>query len=81
MICKDCEYKRFYDGQITLARRARVLCKHPDQDYIEKYCKENRIGKMPGFICYTIIDTLELPIKSSPRWCPLKRKDKEEINE
>lgn len=78
MICKECEYKDIIGQHIRAGKRLHVFCRHPDQDYIKKYCDEHHIGKMPGFICMTVIGTTELTTKSSPRWCPLKMRQKDD---
>lgn len=81
MICKNCKYKEIQGQYIRAGKSLHVFCTHPDQNYIETYCNEHHMCKMPGFICLTIKGTTELTAKTSPRWCPLKRKDKKDAHE
>ena len=74
MNCADCKYAEIGYRSSALGR-APVYCQHQNQEYIIEYCHNNRVGKMPGFICYTKRGTNELTIKTSPRWCPLKKEE------
>ena len=71
--CADCEHcKSFRKVGNT---RASFSCEHPDQKHISDYFKEHRIQKMPGFIEYGKPYSREVPIKTSPAWCPKKKKE------
>lgn len=67
--CIECKYAKSEDYG---AKRYNVFCRHPNQKYIIEYCMKNRVGKMPGFICFTKPFDPEPTIKTSPKWCPLK---------
>ena len=69
--CVDCKYCRlaFWRG-----RRASFFCIHPDGEYIRNWCKEHKYVKMVAFIGYSKCFVGEPAIKTSPRWCPLKKK-------
>lgn len=75
MKCKDCKYKEILSYTTSYASRYTVLCTHPDWEYIHNYLRDNRINRLPGFICYTKKGTLELTTKTAPRWCPLKKEE------
>ena len=75
MKCEDCKYKKINCGTSLYARRYNVFCKHPNQDYINNYCNKHRVVSMPGFICFTKKDSVELTTKTAPRWCPLKKEE------
>lgn len=69
--CAECSYCESYREE----RRTRsgFVCEHPDQKYILEYFKQNRISKMPGFLGYGAKWSEEVPVKTSPKWCPRKR--------
>lgn len=74
MKCIECEY--CYRYQTRGAYRYNFRCDHPDQKYIQDWFARKRMVKMPGFIGFgKSIACNELQIKTSPAWCPLKRKD------
>ena len=75
MKCKECKYIAIYPSNGT---RNIVLCEHPNQEYIDTFCVQNGIGSMPGFVCYTKPFEKEVTVKTSPRWCPFKKKNCEE---
>lgn len=70
--CSECEYCRSLRPYGN--RRSTFSCGHPDQNYINDYFKEHRLQKMPGFLDYGKAWSDEVPIKTSPAWCPKKRK-------
>lgn len=49
------------------------FCDHPDQKYINKFFEDNRLSSTPGFICYGVVGSDEMSLKTSPRWCPKKK--------
>lgn len=70
--CKECSYceKR---GTLFGVRRL-FYCVHPDQKSIANYFRDHRMTKAIGFLCYGEKDDRDLPaIKTSPRWCPLRK--------
>ena len=70
MLCVNCSYcNRF---QMIGNRTAEFSCSHPDEKYITQYFQEHNLVKMPGFLGHGYD---EVPIKTSPRWCPLRRKE------
>lgn len=78
MNCKDCKYCHGYlvSYATGICERHRYECTHPDQDYIKDYFKKKRMVKESGFICFSSSKTPCVPsIKTSPAWCPFKRKD------
>lgn len=74
MKCSECEFCNSYrpDGN----SRASFRCQHPDQRYIIDYFQEHRMLKDPGFLNYGKPWSDKVPLKTSPAWCPQKRKDK-----
>ena len=69
--CSECEHcKEFRKIGNT---RSDFTCEHPDGEYITKYYQEHRITKMPGFIGFGRPFREEVPIKTSPAWCPKKK--------
>ncbi len=74
--CIDCEYAKAY--RKFTSTRYEFCCKHPDKEYIKDYFRKNRIRKMEGFLGYSKAG--EFPIKTAPKWCPLKKMDGEDGN-
>ncbi len=71
--CADCEHcKGFRKASNT---RSSFSCEHPDQKYILDYFKDHRIQKMPSFLGYGKLFSSEVPIKTSPAWCPKKKQE------
>lgn len=71
--CADCEYCKGYRG--INATRSGFHCEHPDGGYIRDYFKANKISKMEGFIGYGERFADKPSIKTSPAWCPKKKKE------
>lgn len=68
--CSECTYcKEFRKYGNT---RSNFFCEHPDQNYIYDYFEENRMVKMPGFLGFGEKWSHDVPLKTSPRWCPKK---------
>ena len=68
--CADCEHcKSFRPVGNT---RSNFSCEHPDREYIRRYYEEHKIYKMEGFIGFGTKFSEEVPIKTSPKWCPKK---------
>lgn len=68
--CANCEYcKEFRPVGNT---RSNFTCEHPDHEYIRNYYREHKIHKMDGFIGFGAKYSEEVPIKTSPAWCPKK---------
>lgn len=78
MKCRECkclESQMPSNGGI----RCKFYCGHKNQKYIYEYFKTHRISKMPAFLCFGGgLYGVEPTIKTSPAWCPLKKKYKEE---
>ncbi len=72
--CIDCEYAKSRQKFTNI--RIEFRCDHPDRDYINDYFRKNRIRKMEGFLGYSKAG--EFPIKTAPKWCPLKKMDGED---
>lgn len=70
--CKDCEYCKVI-GYGSIATRNSCFCEHPDYAYISNYFDEHRMSKMPAFLGFTKPYSKEVPVKTSPKWCPLKK--------
>ena len=71
--CKDCEYCKCIGG--LRATRGEFFCEHPDYEYIDEYFRRKRMAKMPRFLGFGKPYSKEVPIKTSPAWCPLKREE------
>lgn len=70
--CSECEYcKELRPAGNT---RSNFMCKHPDDVYIRKYFEEHKITKMHGFIGFGKRFSDVPPIKTSPAWCPRRKK-------
>lgn len=70
--CAGCEYcEEFRPLGNT---RSEFTCQHPDRAYIEEYFKTHGIQKMPRFLGFGERYSSEVPIKTSPAWCPKKKK-------
>lgn len=80
MKCKDCKYLDSTMPQ-NGGTRCRFWCEHKNKQYMYDYCREHNIHKMPGFVCYGGgLYGVEPTIKTSPAWCPLKKKNNKEEN-
>ena len=55
--------------------RTGFRCEHPDQRYIYDYFREHGMLKMPGFLGYSKPFSDEVPVKTSPAWCPRKKEN------
>lgn len=67
-MCEYCEETRRYGNS-----RSEFSCKHPAQSYILNYFREHKMNKMPGFLNYGKPWSHDVPLKTSPAWCPQKR--------
>lgn len=54
--------------------RSKFTCEHPDGNYIHQYFVIHRIKKMERFLDYGERYSHEVPLKTSPAWCPRKAK-------
>lgn len=70
--CSECEFCRAHRKFGTI--REGYTCIHPDAEYVAKYFREHKIKKMPCFIGYGKGFMGEVPVKTSPAWCPKKKK-------
>lgn len=68
--CSECRHCREF--RKVGNTRSIFTCAHPDTEYVRKYYKEHHITKMEGFIGYGKRFSEEVPIKTSPAWCPKK---------
>ena len=71
--CKDCEYCQAYRS--LSSTRNGFYCKHPNHAYIFDYFQKRRMCKAPGFLGFGKPYSEEIPIKTSPAWCPYKNKE------
>ncbi len=68
--CSECDFcKEFRPWNNT---RSNFYCEHPNQDYINKYFKEHKIRSSEGFLGYGKAWSHDVPLKTSPEWCPKK---------
>ena len=72
--CSECEFCNFIRPYRN--SRAEFRCEHPDQNYITDYFQKRRMSKAPGFLDFGKPWSDEVPIKTSPAWCPKKRDNK-----
>ena len=70
--CSECEFCNSFRPYGNI--RASFRCQHPDQHYILDYFQEHRMSKAPGFLDYGKAWSDEVPLKTSPAWCPKKKK-------
>lgn len=66
--CLDCEFCEEY-RKLGNTRRE-FFCRHSDQKYIHDYFEEHRMKSMAGFLGF---GKMEVPLKTSPAWCPRKK--------
>ena len=71
--CADCGHCKGFRKMSNT--RSSFSCEHPDQRYILDYFKDHKIHKMPGFLGYGKLFSSEVPIKTSPAWCPKKKQE------
>lgn len=69
--CSECEYCS--KSRYPRNTRSEFTCKHPDSEYIWKYYREHNIRKMEGFLGFGKPYNDEIPVKTSPGWCPRKK--------
>ena len=69
--CRDCKY---LEARKKRSGSVGYWCGHPDDKHVSKYFREHQLQKASGFLCYAAYYTLEPTIKTSPAWCPLKRR-------
>lgn len=65
--CKYCESQLKFGNMNALYQ-----CNHPNQEYIQNFCKNHKYTKTPGVIGYA--SGGKFTMKGTPRWCPLKRR-------
>lgn len=68
MKCKDCGQKKYYPGN---GNPGRYYCEHPEARYAKSECEPTPM------ICRTGRHSDEITIKTSPKWCPLRKKKDE----
>ena len=71
--CTECEFCN--DSRSVGNIRGAFVCKHPDSLYIKDYFREHRLQKMEGFIGFGERFKDKPMIKTSPAWCPKKKKE------
>ena len=64
MKCKDCTYKDFLEHKDGPGC---YYCKHPKARFARSECEPTPM------ICKTKRHSDELTIKTSPKWCPLRK--------
>lgn len=70
--CADCSYCNEF--RKIGNNRSEFRCKHPEQDYIIDYFLKHRMSKSPGFLGFGKAWSHSVPVKTSPAWCPLKKR-------
>ena len=68
--CSECEYCR--ESRRVGNTRSGFTCEHRDSGYIHHYFVTHKIQKMEGFLGYGERYSHEVPLKTSPAWCPKK---------
>ena len=76
--CADCKYCKSL--RPTGNTRSNFYCEHPNHEYIRKYYAEHRIYRLQGFIGFGARYSEEVPVKTSPAWCPKKAEGRNEQN-
>lgn len=71
--CADCEYCEGVECKFTA--RSSFYCQHPDKKHIYDYFKKHRMRKSPGLIGTGEPFLKEVPVKTSPAWCPKKKSE------
>lgn len=71
--CADCEHCK--DGRPYGNTKGSFYCEHPDQRYIMDYFETHKMKKMPGFLGFGKPFSSEVPVKTSPAWCPKKKQE------
>lgn len=66
MKCKDCDYKEFVYRN---GNPGRYYCLHPEARFARSECEPTPM------ICRTGRHDKEVAIKTSPKWCPLRRNE------
>ncbi len=74
--CSECEYCKGYRKRGN--ERELFYCEHPDGEYIYDYFRKNRLQKDLRFLNFGKRNSREVTIKTSPAWCPKKRKTMDE---
>ena len=69
MKCKDCGHKIYVPGK---GNPNRYYCHHPEARFARSECEPTPM------ICRTERHSDELTIKTSPKWCPFRRKESED---
>ncbi|NSJ50018.1 hypothetical protein G5B36_15100 [Enterocloster aldensis] len=69
--CSECEHCKEYRRLGN--SRSKYSCGHRDQIYILDYFQDHKIQKMTGFLSFG--KPGEVPVKTSPAWCPRKRQN------
>ena len=73
--CSNCEHCREF--RPVGNTRSQFTCEHPDYAHIRDYFRAHNIHKMERFLGFGARFSTEVPIKTSPAWCP-KKKPKED---
>ena len=68
--CSECGYCREF--RPVRNTRSEFTCEHPDGDHIHQYFLKHKMQRMERFIAYGERGSHEVPLKTSPRWCPRK---------
>ena len=80
-VCKTCYYMRMIgraritgNNDVKKGPRGRCMCEHPESiQTFKRVCP--RSPSMPGFIGFTEPGGLTPQIKTSPKWCPLRKEN------
>ena len=68
--CSDCGYCHGY--RPVRNTRTEFRCRHPDREHIREYYRAHKIYRSEGFIGFSEAYSTDVPVKTSPRWCPKK---------
>lgn len=69
--CSECVYCEKYRKFGNT--RTEFSCGHPDREYIREYYEKHHIFRLWGFIGHGKPYSEEVPLKTSPAWCPKKK--------
>ncbi len=65
--CKECDHKKFVSDK---AGCNRWYCENPEARFARSECEPTPM------ICRTKRHSKEVTVKTSPKWCPLRKKGK-----
>ncbi len=72
--CSECEYCK--EARYHKRDSSDFTCEHSDREYIREYFEEHRMQKMAGYLGSGKRYSHEVPVRTSPAWCPKKKAQK-----